>query len=127
MKDDFYSGPRSVMRSGPEDDRQISLTIGQRSGDRAAGGKTPAAGWADAAHREAEAPGEIGVALILLPQQFDEYRPLPFRQGRDGLVETAALVPEGGLGAGIAFLAPDIDQLCHVRPAERYFPPRLGG
>ena len=72
-------------------------------------GKRPLPGRPDAAHRQAESPGEIKVTLILAPQQLDEYRPLPPWQGHNGQVEPVALVTERGLGTGIACLVPVID------------------
>src|SRR5437899_2963871 len=54
-------------------------------------------GRPDAPHRQAEAAGHIKVALILSPQQLNEYRPLPPRQGHNGQVEAVALVSVCGL------------------------------
>src|SRR5205814_5821549 len=90
-------------------------------------GNRPLAGGPDTAHRKAKATGEFKVALAFLPQQLDEYYPLPLRQGHDGVVETVALVTERGLGARIAVRTPGVDQPDHVRLAEQYLSPHVGG
>ncbi len=71
--------------------------------------------------------GEIEIALTLGPQQLDEYRPLPVRQGRDGAVEAVMLVTACHLGAWIALPILVVDQLSHVQLSEHHLPPFPAG
>lgn len=60
-------------------------------------------------------------------QQFSEHQPLPFWQGRNGLVEAVALIPAGGFGARIAAGTLVLDQPGHIGLAERHLPAPFGG
>jgi hypothetical protein len=61
--------------------------------------------------------GEVEITLTLSCQEFDEYDPLPLRQGRYGAVQPVVFVTARSLFAWITLPGPVLDQMCHLRLA----------